>query len=91
MTGTRTYFRPMTAPTGITAIGATADSIAVNGRDITFINVSGNIWINPVATAVANATALKLVAGDSIDMNVRSSLSIISDGDGGTYQIIYWD
>ena len=75
---------------GVTAVDATADSITVNGGEITFQCVSGNIWINPNATAVANATAFKLTAGDSIDLAVDSTLSIISDGSGGTYQYITW-
>jgi hypothetical protein len=73
---------------GVTAIDASADSIAVNGQDIAFFCVSGNIWINPAATAVANTTAFLLVAGQSIEWNVAANLSIISDGAGGTYQYI---
>ena len=73
---------------GVTAIDASADSITVNGRDITFINVSGNIWLNFSTTAVANTTAILLTAGQSLDINVAGNLSIISDGSGGTYQYI---
>lgn len=73
---------------GVTAVDATADSITVGGNDITFINVSGNIWINPLTTAVANTTAIKTVAGDKYSFFVDSTLSIISDGSGGTYQYI---
>jgi hypothetical protein len=76
---------------GVTAIDASADTIAVNGRGITFVDISGNIWINPNITAVADATAFKLVAGDTIDLLVKGNLSIISDGSGGTYQYIIWD
>lgn len=75
---------------GVTAIDASADSITVNGKDITFICVSGNIWINFSTTAVANTTAIKLTAGQSIDVNIAGNLSIISDGSGGTYQYIIW-
>lgn len=75
---------------GVTAIDNSADSITVNGRDITFMCVSGNIWINPATTAVANTTAIKLTAGQAIDLNVATTLSIISDGSGGTYQYIIW-
>ena len=76
---------------GVTAIDASADSITVNEQDMTFICVSGNIWINPSTTAVANTTAILLTAGQSIDLNVKSALSIISDGSGGTYQYIIWN
>ena len=75
---------------GVTAIDATADTILLPNKDITFINVSGNIWINPRATAVANATAIKLTAGQPLDFHVDAQLSIISDGGGGTYQYIVW-
>ena len=87
----RDAFAPIKAITGVTAVDNTADTIAVKGQAITFQCVSGNIWINPLITAVANATAFLLTAGQSLDMVVRGNLSIISDGSGGTYQIITWD
>lgn len=87
---TQEQFARIKSITGVTAIDASADAIALVDQDITFMCVTGNIWINPLATAVANTTALKLVAGQSIDLNVAASLSIISDGSGGTYQIITW-
>ena len=76
---------------GVTAIDGTADSIAIGGYDVTFFDVSGNIWINPNAVAVANTTAFKLVAGESITIYVNGTLSIISDVTGGTYQYIIWE
>jgi hypothetical protein len=76
---------------GVTAIDGTADTIAVKGQCIQFINVSGNIWINPLGVAVANTTSLKTVAGDVIELLVTGNLSIISDGSGGTYQYIIYD
>ena len=87
----REEFAKIKAITGVTAVDNTADAIVVNGQSITFTNVSGNIWINPLATAVADATALLLTAGQSIDLCVSGNLSIISDGSGGTYQIICWN
>ena len=84
-----TYARPKSW-LGVTAIDSSADSITVNGSDITFICVSGNIWINPSTTAVANTTAILLTAGQSIDLNVDTILSIISDVTGGTYQYVIW-
>jgi len=87
----RDAFCPVKAITGVTAIDASADSVVINGEPITFMCVSGNIWINPLTTAVANATALKLTAGQAIDLVVRGTLSIISDASGGTYQIVKWD
>ena len=87
----RDTFAQIKSITGVTAIDTSADTISVLGRAITFINVSGNIWINPLTTAVADATALKLTAGQSLDFVATGNLSIISDGSGGTYQIIFWD
>ena len=87
----REVFASVKKITGVTAIDNTADAIVVNGQSITFVNVSGNIWINPLITAVADATALKLTAGQTIDLVVKGTLSIISDVTGGTYQIIFWD
>jgi len=88
---TRETFARVKSLLGVTAIDASADSITVNGMDITFQCVSGNIWINPSITAVANTTAFKLTAGQSIDLNVATTLSIISDGSGGTFQYIIWN
>lgn len=76
---------------GVTAIDASADNIAVNGQCIKFIDVSGNIWVNPLGVAVANTTSIKLVAGQSLDLTVAGNLSIISDGSGGTYQYIIYE
>ena len=87
----RDAFAPIKKITGVTAVDATADAIVINGQPITFVNMSGNIWLNPLATAVADATALKLTEGMAIDLVVKGTLSIISDVTGGTYQIIYWD
>jgi hypothetical protein len=87
----RDAFCPIESITGVTAIDATADTISINGKPITFECVTGNIWINPLAVAVAGATALKLTAGQAIDLVVMGDLSIISDGSGGTYQLIVWD
>lgn len=84
-------FRPIKTILGVTAIDATADTITLSpGTQITFINVSGNIWLNPNGTAVANTTSLKTIAGDKISFATNGNVSIISDGSGGTYQYIIW-
>ena len=87
----RDAFAKIKSITGVTAIDNSADSIAVNGQPITFQCVSGNIWINPLITAVANTTAFKMTAGMALDLVVMGNLSIISDGSGGTWQMIVWD
>lgn len=86
----REVFARVKSQLGVTAVDATADSIAVNGESISFVCVTGNIWINPLGTAVADATCFKLTAGDGIDLLVDGNLSIISDGSGGEYQYIIW-
>ncbi len=86
----RDIFAPIKKIVGVTAIDATADSIDINGDPVTVICMTGNLWINPLITAVADATAIKMVAGMSIDLVVMDTLSVISDATGATYQIIYW-
>jgi len=87
---TREDFRRPKTILGVTALDASADAIAVGGRDITFVCVSGNIWVNPTTTAVANTTAFLLSAGQAIDWNVDGNLSIISDVTGVTYEYILY-
>ena len=87
---TQEQYARIKAITGVTSVDNTADAIAMVNKDITLMCVSGNLWINPLTTAVADATSLKLIAGQTIDLNVEASLSLISDGSGATYQIIYW-
>jgi len=75
---------------GATAVDATADNIAVNGESISLVVISGNVWINPLTTAVADATSFPMTAGDGIDLIVDGNLSIISDASGATYKYIIW-
>ena len=91
MDAVRTYFRKPYSWLGVTAIDASADSITVAGHDIRFRAVSGNIWINPKITAVANATAYLMAVGEVIEFAGCTTLSIISDGSGGTYEYILWE
>jgi hypothetical protein len=72
------------------AVGATADTVAVNGQNISIVCTSGNLWLNPLATAVANSTAYLLTQGEGIDLCVDGNLSLISDGSGATYKYIIW-
>jgi hypothetical protein len=96
------YFKTITSITGagwvIDGAEGTEDTIEVgvaaesgwliNGASVTVVNMSGNIWVNPLDTAVADATALKLTEGMAWDLFVMDLLSLISDGSGATYQII---
>ena len=67
----RDIFAPIKKITGITAVDNSADSIVISGQPITFQVVAGNIWFNPLSTAVADATAFKLTAGQTVDMVVK--------------------
>lgn len=75
-------------------IGGTQDNSAdtisnIIGEDVEVICLSGNLWINPLgATAVADTTAIKLIAGQSISFCNGNALSMISDATGADYQII---
>jgi hypothetical protein len=77
---------------GSTAIDASADTITIEkGANVTFVNLTGNIWINFTGTtAVADATAFKLLATNTIKFAADGNISIISDGSGGTYEYIIW-
>ena len=89
---TQEKFSQIKGITGVTAVDSSADTLAIYGENITFVCVSGNIWLNPNATAVADATSLALTAGDAIDFASRSDrgVSIVSDATGATYQVIKW-
>ena len=88
---TREVFAPIKKIVGVTSQDTTAASVAVKGDSITVICMTGNLWINPLATAVADTTAMKLVAGMTVDLVVKGNLSLISDSSGATYQIITWE
>ena len=78
---------------GAFAVGAVAVSKAITNRLCTVHVLSGNCWINPLAVAVANATAIKLSPsnGGVLDLYVAGNLSLISDATGASVQIIVWE
>lgn len=71
-------------------LSTTAVSVAVGGDCVTVRAVAGNVWINPLATAVADDTAILLPVGTELSLSVKDSLSLISDATGATYQVIFW-
>ncbi len=73
---------------GPTALAVTAVPVGGPGQSIFFECLSGNIWINPLATAVAGTTAHKMTAGSYRTLSLESALSIISDVTGATYQYV---
>lgn len=87
----RDVFAPVKKIVGADNLSTTAVSKTINGDSITVICMTGNLWINPLATAVADTTAMKLVAGMTVDLVVKGNLSLISDASGATYQIITWE
>ena len=103
VTGTR-YFKSVTSVTGagwVIDAGAGNDTIVVGvpmsggieaeGSPVTLQVVTGNVWLNDKITAVADATALKRTAGQTIDLVPRTNaLSLISDATGATIQAVIW-
>jgi hypothetical protein len=94
------YFKTVTSVTGagwVIDVGAGNDTITVGvskdseiivqGQNIVFINVSGNIYVNPKTIASA-ANGLLLAATETLTLAVRDSLSIVADGSGGTFKYI---
>ena len=76
--------------TNTVALDATADTITLSpGTNISLVCITGNIWINPTATATV-ANGFPLSAGDAIDFAVDGNLSVVSDATGATYKYITW-
>lgn len=100
---TTRYYKTVTAVTGsgwviagandTITVGVLASAgIEAKGYPVTLQVVTGNVWLNDKAVAVADATAFKLVAGQKLDLVPRTNaLSLISDGSGATIQAIIWD
>ena len=73
-------------------IGVLASAgIECRGANMTIIVATGNVWINPRTTAVADVTSIKLTAGQSLDLVVNDVLSLISDASGATFQVLFWE
>lgn len=73
------------------AVTTTAGNKFINGRNCTVQSLVGNLWVNPLATAVADNTSIKLAVGSAIDLSVSGNLSLISDVTGATAQVIIWE
>ena len=76
---------------GAFAVSTSAISKTIADKNVTVHILSGNCWINPLATAVADATAIKLLSGMVLDLRVAATLSLISDATGASVQIIVWE
>jgi hypothetical protein len=87
---TNAKFKQVSSIMGAFNVAAVATSKAISGKDCTVNVLSGSVWINPNATAVADATAIKLVTGNAMDLNVTGNLSLISDATGASVQVVIW-
>ena len=101
------YFKTVTTVVGagwVIDVGAGNDTIVVGvpasgeiytrGLPLTLGIITGNVWINPSTTAVADTTSIPLIAGDLVENLVvpaSGKLSIISDSSGGSFYAIVWD
>ncbi len=74
-----------------TGLTTTAQTVSVKGHGVTVVCTSGNLWINPNGTAIADTTAIKLVPTMHFDLTVHSNLSLISDVTGATYSVVIWE
>lgn len=87
----RNVFKKVKYIIGATSISTTEETIELNGQSITLSCSVGSVWINPNAAAVADDTAYVLNEGESLELYVPDTLSLISDATGGTIQAIVWD
>jgi len=99
------YYKTVTSATQsgwvINPTGPSNDTIVVGvpatgglytkGYPLTVGVITGNIWLNPTTTAVADVTSVPFIAGDTIQNMVVDTLSLISDSSGGTFYAIVWD
>lgn len=76
---------------GAFAVSTTAIPKTITNQNCSVHVLSGNCWINPLTTAVADATAIKFLSGMILDLRVASTLSLISDSTGASVQIIVWN
>lgn len=82
--------KPVSSLYGAFAVSTTAVPKDIANKNCTIHVLTGNCWVNPLAVAVADSTAIKLLSGMILDLRVTSSLSLISDATGASVQIIVW-
>lgn len=58
---------------------------------ITFQCLFGDIHISTLSTAPSTTVGFKMTAGDVIDLNVQSYLSLMSTSTTASYQAIVWE
>jgi len=100
------YFKTVTSATGagwVIVAGAGNDTIIVGvlasggfegakGQPVTVEIVSGTVYINDRATAVADVTSIQKTAGQTIDFVPKTDfISMIASGGAATVQVYVWD
>ena len=68
-----------------------SSGIYTKGYSLSVFIITGNVWVNPLITAVEGTTAIPLIAGDSMENISCDTFSLIADSSGGTYYAIIWD
>lgn len=82
--------KPLTfSSTTASAASSLTSATYGNNFSITLQALAGNTWIDPLTTATTNA--FKLTAGDSVDLVVTDTLSLVSDSTTASYQAIIWE
>lgn len=98
------YFESITSITGVgwvvDAVEGTNDTITVGisqdaaiyvgGQNISFIDITGNIYIHPSEKATS-ANGFLIVTGESIDLVAKDYLYITPDSSGATCKYIIWE
>ncbi len=87
----RNVFSPVKKIESGTALKTTKVDKVIGGQSVTVMSLTGNLWINPLGTAVANHTSIKLLAGERINLVVKGTLSMISDATGTDWNVVVWD
>lgn len=83
----RNMFKRAEKIIGNISISTSPLSYAIGGLNATVNVLAGTCWINPLGTAAADSTSIKVTG--TIDINC-DTLSLISDATGATVQIIVW-
>lgn len=77
------------ANSALVSINSTVYTIGKNFA-CTIQCTTGTVWFNSIVTATT-ANSFKLLEGDSIDLQVDSALSLISDSTTAKVQAIIWE
>jgi hypothetical protein len=63
----------------------------IGGKNISLQDITGNIWVSLTGSVgLTAANGFKLTAGAMVECYITTNLTLISDGTGGTAQIMIW-